>query len=394
MIKNNYKLFIGIIGISVAAILSLAFSQDFPPDNAAVLYLRAFVIYEEPGSKELSDKLNDFRLGKVEPDKEIREYCKKCEPVIELVTTASQIQDCDWGQDFSKGFDLLMPELATVRKLAFVMIYDAKVSQADGDYITSLERSMTIHRMAKHVGNNMIISNMVGVALNALANGQIQSVLSEMPDDVETLEWLKSQLFDISANTPSLIAAIVNESKISLNEIRKEKINEILSSPEASEIMKTLPEEMVEAILKGDESFFDEGRQYFLDFIASVKASFDLPYEDAQKELIKLNEKIQNDTKSKAFAMFASTMSPAISKVCTNEIRRNTDLNATNAAIDIYIYKVKNGKLPDKLPVGLPKDMFSSKDFLYEKTDDGFILRCQGKDLTNNVVHEYEFKVK
>jgi len=62
-------------------------------------------------------------------------------------------------------------------------------------------------------------------------------------------------------------------------------------------------------------------------------------------------------------------------------------------AVDIYIINAKTGKLPDAIPASLPKDMFSGKDFEYEKTADGFILRCQGRDLLKDEVHEYEFKV-
>ena len=50
--------------------------------------------------------------------------------------------------------------------------------------------------------------------------------------------------------------------------------------------------------------------------------------------------------------------------------------------------------LTDALPAGLPGDLFSGKDFEYEKTAEGFILRCQGKDLSKDEIYQYEFKVK
>ena len=56
--------------------------------------------------------------------------------------------------------------------------------------------------------------------------------------------------------------------------------------------------------------------------------------------------------------------------------------------------RARTGKLPDSLPAGLPKDLFSGKDFIYEKTEEGVILRCQGKDMEIDEIHEYEFKVK
>jgi hypothetical protein len=70
-----------------------------------------------------------------------------------------------------------------------------------------------------------------------------------------------------------------------------------------------------------------------------------------------------------------------------------TLFNAIIAAVEIYIVKAKTSRLPDTLPAGLPRDLFSGKDFEYEKTKDGFILRCRGKDLDKDEFYQYEFKV-
>jgi hypothetical protein len=393
MAKNNYKINIGITCIFLAMILSSSSVWGFPPDNAAVLYLRAFIIYEEPDS-DLSKMLDDLRDGKIKPNDQIRQYLEKNRPVIELATTASQIPNCDWGRDNSKGFDLMMPELATVRKLAFMLIADSKISLNDGDYKTSLERCLTIHRMARHIGDDLIMSNLVAIAMNGLANKHIKIVLSEMPADVETLQWLKNQMLDISARVPSLISSIVNESKISEREMRKKTVDEILKDPSQEELIKAIPREIVEKIRNGDEDYFARSRKYYMDFIASVQVAFALPYEDAQRELNKLSEKIKKEAGTNPAALVTSIMSPSVAKLSTNEMVFKTSLNAVVAAIDIYIQKAKTGQLPNELPEGLPKDLFSGKDFIYEKTDAGFILRCRGKDLDKDIFHEYEFKVK
>jgi hypothetical protein len=394
MIKNNHKSFIIIIFIFLITASSISFGKDFPPDNAAVLYLRAFILYEEPENEDLSKMITDLQDGKIKPNDEIRNYFKKNQRVIELITTASQIPYCNWGQDHSKGFDLMMPELATARKLAFLLVADSKISLADGDYKASLEKCLTIHRMARHVGNDLMISNLVGIAMNSLANKHIKIILSEMPDNVETLEWLKSQMLDISSNTPSLISAMDNESKISIKEMRPGNLDEFLDNPEAVEILKSLSKEQIEEIRNGDEAFFEEDRKYYLDYIASAQAAFALPYEDAYNELIKLNDKIVKDVETNTVAFFTSTISSSMAHIYTGEIYSKTSMNAFMGALDIYIQKAKTGHLPDELPEGLPKDMFSGKDFMYEKTEDGFILRCQGKDLEKDKFNEYEFKVK
>jgi hypothetical protein len=411
---KKYKVYIWIACTSLAVILSPSTVYGSPPDNAAVLYLRAFIVYEEPDNENLSKMITDLQDGKIKPNDQIRQYLEKNRQVIELVTTASQIPECDWGRDHSKGFDLMMPELATVRKLAFMLVADSKVYLYDGDYKTSLERCMTIHRMARHISDDLIISNLVGIAMNGLANKHIKIILSEMPADVETLEWIKNQMMDISAKTPSLISAIRAEAEISLREMRKENTDKLLgyvntedikvirkadtdttpSDGSVEEKKKNVYEENVEKLRNGDEDYFTRSRKYYTDFIASVKATFALPYEDAYRELEKLNEKITKEAETNPAAFLTSHMSPMIAKLCTNEMVFKTNFNAVNAAIEIYIIKAKSGKLPDELPGSMPKDLFSGKDFIYEKTGDGFILRCQGKDLDKDKIHEYEFKVK
>ena len=70
---------------------------------------------------------------------------------------------------------------------------------------------------------------------------------------------------------------------------------------------------------------------------------------------------------------------PVMNRVYSLGIRAETSTNAARAAVEIYIIKAQTGKLPQTLPAGLPKDLFSGKNFQYEKTVDGFILHCQGK---------------
>jgi hypothetical protein len=393
MAKNNYKVFIGITFIFLTLSMLSSPVLGFPPDNAAVLYLRAFILYEQP-DRDLNKMLDDLRDGKIKPNEQIRQYFEKNRPVIELVTTASQIPDCDWGRDNSKGLDLMMPELATVRKLAFMLIADSKIYLNDRDYKTSLERCLTIHRMARHASDDLIISNLVGIAMNGLANKHIKITLSEMPGDVEILEWLKIQMLQISTKQPSFIPAIINEAEISAKEFRKENIDEILKTPDAEEILESIPKEIIEKIRNGDEEYFAQSREYYMDFIASVQAAFVLPYEDAYRELEKLNKKVIKEAGINPEAFATSIMSPSVAKLCTNEITFKTNFNAVNAAIEIHLLKARTGRLPDELPAGLPKDLFSGKDFEYEKTDDGFILRCRGKDLQRDKIHEYEFKLK
>lgn len=126
----------------------------------------------------------------------------------------------------------------------------------------------------------------------------------------------------------------------------------------------------------------------------AVQAAFDLPYSQAYSKLKQLDEKPAKEFSKNPDATLTAACSPTWLKIYTLSTRLGSHTNAIKAAIEIYIIKAKTGQFPDALPTGLPPDLFSSKDFQYEKTKDGFVLRCQGKDLARDVIHQYEFKVK
>jgi hypothetical protein len=58
-------------------------------------------------------------------------------------------------------------------------------------------------------------------------------------------------------------------------------------------------------------------------------------------------------------------------------VRHTAQVNCTKAAVELYLIIAKTGQLPDELPDYLPKDPYTGRGFLYEITDDGFILSCQ-----------------
>ena len=123
-------------------------------------------------------------------------------------------------------------------------------------------------------------------------------------------------------------------------------------------------------------------------------AAFDLPYEQAYTRLKELSEIPSKEAAKNPDATLTVVLVPAVGKLYGQGIRVKTFSNAVRAAVDIYIVKAKTGRLPDELPAGAPKDLFSSEDFEYEKIDDGFILRCRAEDLLKDKIHEYEFKIK
>jgi hypothetical protein len=64
------------------------------------------------------------------------------------------------------------------------------------------------------------------------------------------------------------------------------------------------------------------------------------------------------------------------------------------AAIEILLIHAQSGQWPDALPEGLPWNPFTGEDFLYEKTEQGFSLDLNWKELSQGVKRRYEFKIR
>jgi hypothetical protein len=85
---------------------------------------------------------------------------------------------------------------------------------------------------------------------------------------------------------------------------------------------------------------------------------------------------------------------PGPAAVYNVKIRTDAHANALAAGVEVLLLRAQSGALPAALPGGLPRDPFSGEDFEYERRDDGFVLRCRGRDLREDTRHEYAFTVK
>jgi hypothetical protein len=367
------------ICIAVALLMLPLPASAYPPDpdNAALLYYQASLCYEEPNktTQNLVDKLSK---GEIEPNEQIRKYIDDCQTAIELAAAAADIPNCDWGLKYSDGFSMQMVHLAQARHLNRLLVADARIRMADGAYRKAVDRYLTAGKMAQHTGDETIISFLVSVAISRLTDSCIQDILGDMPDDLETLTSLQNELTLISQKTLSVQTALKTEEILRLEHLEK-------------------PTEMLvgKPFQNADESFVEKNRDYYKKYMNSIYdiLSSQMSYEVTYAKLKELSGKAEKDAAENPAAILAGRMAPRLFSIFGHEVRTGTFFNAIRAAVEVYIIKAKSGRLPDELPADLPKDLFSDKDFEYEKTKSGFTLRCRGKDLDKDEIYQYEFKV-
>ena len=393
-ITNSKLTTITCVTLMLLILTSPAFAYPPDPDNAALLYYQAYIAYEKTDDT-MQEMVTDLSKGKIEPNERIKKYIENCRAAIDNAVAAAEIPNCNWGLRYSKGFEMSLSHLAQTRKLAFIIGAEIRILAADGDYRQALERSLTLRKMSKHMGDETIISMLVATALGKMADNQIKYLVAEMPQDLKTLTWLKSQLAIIESKPLSSRATTNYERELSLEHMQLDTLKELIEIVIGKPVVPDSKE--AEQLRNVDQALIDKNRAYYIKHMDTLQTilSTSMNYAKVYSELKKLNEQPHKDlAENNTDAYLTSIIAAGYDKIVSVETSGKTLTNAVRAAIEIYIAKVKTDQLPETLPTGLPKDLFSGKDFRYEKTANGFTLRCRGKDLDKNETYKYDFKVK
>lgn len=373
---------------TLMVLLSSSLAFAYPPDNAAVLYYRASLNYTT--NSTIEKKLPELIKGNIGIDEEIKAYVQSNKIWIKQFVDAGEAPHCDWGIDYSEGLATLAPPYASLRNMARIVLVQAKIAAESTDYKRALDLCLSVHKAGAHICNaDILISHLVGISLNGTANQCIMDILPHISNNPEILIWLRGQIFDVSGKIPQMKTALNKDIKIFAQDIRKEKADHMLEL-----VGDNIPKEQAQIIRQANETFFKASKEYLMEHLASLLTAIDLPYPQSYEQLVKLGERPGGEIKKNPHAIMTACLAPAAHKVVCMDLKARTHFNALKTALHLYVIKARVGGLPDALPDGMPKDLFSGKDFKYEKTRDGFILRCRGKDLDKDETYKYEFKVK
>ncbi len=389
--RNNHKSRMAICIVAVLLGLSVRTPAQ-QPDNAALLYYQAFLLYEKPDAT-LANMRDDYRQGKIASNEAITHYIEKNRRVVDLVVKAADIAKCDWGYDYSEGVELTMPNLAHFRQIAFLLATEARWQADQGNYQTALGRCVTLHKMAAQVCDKTLISYIVGVAIDALGNGASENVLPLVPADADALSRFRNHLIKAGERFPSLASNLAQEAEVCSATMYRDKVQAVLKAvQEAGQDAATGA--LIERLKQGDEAFFKRNRDYWLNSMAKLRRILEpqLPYAETCARLDNLAQELNEDMKDNPDATLAAlSMSPAsVEKIYLLTVRKQTQFNALIAAIDLYIAKARTGQLPDSLSADSPPDLFTGKPFAYTKTAQGFILRSEDP---KRKASEYEFRI-
>ena len=385
-------------------------------ENAALLYHQALLAYDEPDPCT-ARILNAVSRGGA-PDARVRVYLGRSLPTIELAQIASQMPQCQWGPmrageqqlDFNLGIPL--------RRLSRLLDADARTLAADGHLRAALARCLTIRRLAHHAGAETYNLYSISQSIHTLALLATAHVLCTGPLDARTLTWLKSQLA-AAPGTPFEPAQALHEwrdTELQFWRTRprgrtftRELVLDKIPDADARRDLTVLTDDQLLVIalqaeqrvpgrygISAPPPLLERAQQvcdqYLQSALQIMKA--DLSYREKHAQLQAMVDSL-DDRASNGDPIALLSDAPKVVEIYHRLMVRNTVYdNLVTAATEILLLEARTGQLPRALPPGLPKDLYTNRDFQYERTEKGFILRFDPDNLTRIQIRQFEFKTQ
>jgi len=374
-------------------LITTNFVYAYPPDNAAVLYYKHMEHFEKP-DKAVWDQIRDLPTSNKPASEEVKAFIQKQKNnhLIPELQIASELEYCDWGLDFSKGFEMLMPGLQQMKNFHYLLLADSVILASQGDIAAALEKNLVVRRMGQHVSNDTLIGFLVSFSINRSSNEALSHLLGTYAVDVKTLFELKKELLRESYRPKPIRHPLMMEKEVCLTEISKitpERYKNLIADWEKHESS----EKLLKLLEKNDPTFLDRSTVYLEKYYNNILAIMEKPYPQSYLEIGVASDKLTKVAQKNDCAVFAAVFCPALAKCYNHGINWKTHYSATLTALDVYIITAKTGKLPEESPKSTYIDHFSGKPFIYEVTEDGFALRCRQEDLNKKITHEFKYKL-
>jgi hypothetical protein len=384
-------------------------------ENAALLYYQALLAYREPDPCT-AQILNAVARGGT-PEARVKVYLGRSLHTIEMAQIASQMPQCHWGPMQAGAQQLDLNLGIPLRRLSRLLDADARTLAADGHPRAALARCLTLRRLAHHAGAETYNLYSISQSIHTLALLAAMQVLSTGPLDTGTLTWLKGRLAAVPG-TPFEPAPALNKWRDAELQFWRTRPKGRLFTREL--VLKRVPDandrrdlsiltddQLLVLALQAEQRV--PGRygisappqlleraqqacdQYLQSALQIMKA--DLPYREKHAQLqAMVNSLDDRAVAGDPIAILAEA--PKVVELYHRLLVRNAVYdNLVTTAIEILLLKARTGQLPRVLPPGVPKDLYTDRDFDYKQTEKGFILGFDPDNFSRIRVRQFEFRV-
>ena len=370
--------------------------NNLPPmvaesQNAAPLYQQAFAILDaDPALKEQDSPLTKATIIDVASPGVI-DLLARHAATLDLIRRAADRDSCRYQRDWTRpSFDMLLPEMQSLRKAAQLLVLKTRREAADGNAEDALRDVALIQRIGRHAASEpILISNLVGIAIDTMALDTLAQVLPtlrksdlavldapEIRDLITTPPAFASHLYGEEAFGLSVFADLSDDQRGVINLVdllgNGQSQPSALHIPPLSLLYRVF---FLPADLAGYRSIMT---QY------QAAASRTEPYPDLTKRIDAIETQIRDGSPG----MLSSMIVPALGAVFRSQTRSVAHHRAATALVAATQQRLETGAVPetfDELAAQLvppaSRDPFTAdQPLVLKQTDDAVLVYSIGHD--------------
>ncbi len=306
------------------------------------------------------------------------------------------------AEDPNEGLiGVLLPQLGNFRSLARLLIFKSQRAAEQNRFNDSFDDLISCYRLGRQIrqGNNILVEQLVGIAIEALSTNQICKILATSKIEPIYLSALQKNLEQIISDE-DFVVNFKSEELFMYDETQRCFTDSCFGShlylPRVAKLSSMLgPVEPLSVLLGSlktpkttfhilfthpDKQQTQQAAERYYDYLESIarKSPAQIHSEgiDVGKESMKIVEG----------NLLLEMLSPALGRVIELSSRNKISVKSTLTIIALVRYNQDKGQYPDSLKElvdsgylkELPADPWSDKPLVYKKTDKGFILYSIG----------------
>jgi hypothetical protein len=368
-------------------------------ENAALLYQKAFDVFEKTGTN-LSDVLLPRRAEAipVETAAVIARIVATNAPALTIVHRITNVSKCRFPIHYDDGLSAELPHLAPLKDLAFVLGWEAILKAQSGDGSGAGEAMAASLNLSESLDQEpMLISQFCSAAMFRIASQNLERVLcrTSLPD--EQLSELAARLSAAEATNRFRIG-LIGERALWGEEIRLYHADPGRAFARSNEtndedrlIMPLMP------LLKGKTGIpwrligiFERDRNFFL---RAMRTNIQVISMAPPASLALSNEvKRLADQAQRGSYFFSGLALTSLSYVAERDAELRAQLRVAMTAVAIERWRIAHsGQVPETLAdlvpsllPATPVDPFDGKPLRFKRLAKGYVVYSIGPDLQDN----------
>jgi hypothetical protein len=370
--------------------------SNLPPavsdlQNAATIYKQAFAAIDaDPAIKEQGSPLTAATTIDVHSPA-VTDLLTRHAGTLDLIRRAASRDTCRFQRDWTRpSFDLLLPEMQSLRTAARLLVLVTRRETADGNAADALRDVANIQRIGRHAASEpILISNLVGIAIDTMALETLAQVLPTLrKSDLAVLD--APEIRDLVATPPAMTGHFYGEEAFGLSmfaDLSDDQLGVInlaalvgTGQPQPF-LYRLLPLTLLYRVffLPADLAGYRSIMQRY-----QAAAAREEPYPDLTKRI----DTMEKEIRDRSPGMLTTMIVPALGAVLRSQTRSVAHHRAAGALVAATKQRLDSGAMPEtfeevavKLVPPASRDPFTAdQPLVMKRTDDAIVVYSIGPD--------------